>query len=448
MPKKNFVKSKTISANGLKRKPVIMAKPLPPPLEVITPTDTKIQTQVLPLTVIVCCLVLLVSFGSSMMAGIINISVPAARESSEKANNFNQQRILNYDIFNKNYGNNLNLIRYLDVYTKSTATYRYSQTDQCMIGTSKSVASCPATNANCQLREWFVVYNTDNKPRFLSQVRYKCPLGCSKGACVRPPVCTDSDLDSGQTFPYISGQSSPFVKGTTSGLMNGVVTSTTDVCFNSNQLTEYYCSNGEVTNTGITCENGCVNGACVLIKSRPIILSSSLPNNNLVNGYVTIAKFNVYAVDGDIAWKKINFKYSFNTASTSISLSDCSLINNYGSVMQASVIVDDYNSGAGSNIAIDLANEAVIMKDNTNSYSLRCSINGSIYNTALFVKLDGDSISSVTPMSYSGIVTAGEKRFVWSDRSVMPHSLDSLDWYGSDGIQQLPLQSDWTLLFR
>lgn len=112
-----------------------------------------------------------------------------------------------------------------------------------------------------------------------SQKFYNCPNGCKDGACVAAPTvaCTDSD-----------GGKNPFIRGKTVGATYGGATGWIwgedpnkcsarrdltlnyavhyDCCSDSavnKYLNEAYCEGTAVTSTGIMCEFGCKDGACV-----------------------------------------------------------------------------------------------------------------------------------------------------------------------------------------
>ncbi len=84
---------------------------------------------------------------------------------------------------------------------------------------------------------------------------YTCEYGCEKGRCL-PKTCSDTD-----------GGINEFVRGTVE--VNGK--EYTDYCVYPQTLThvaypyvvEYYCKNGNVANTTITCKDGCKDGACL-----------------------------------------------------------------------------------------------------------------------------------------------------------------------------------------
>ncbi|OQA35518.1 MAG: hypothetical protein BWY53_00793 [Parcubacteria group bacterium ADurb.Bin326] len=162
---------------------------------------------------------------------------------------------------------------FFDVYSKSRATYGSSYyEDKCLIDicsgntcANTPVESCSPGDRNCRLQEGFVFYppQSTSTPRVANWL-YPCPNGCSAGACVKTPVCTDSDLSSNETFPYPSGSSHPFIKGMTKGMLNGAITTVYDYCSSSTRSTliEFYCNSGNVAKTEILCKNGCTDGAC------------------------------------------------------------------------------------------------------------------------------------------------------------------------------------------
>lgn len=243
-----------------------------PSIEAAVATETKsgIAFGVL----VVCALALIAVFGASIMAGIMGVTGKSNDkilfESNESANSFDPAVIPYYDSFKKNYGD-INNVKFFDVYSRSKASYGQSSfEDKCLVDVCSGngcvntpVESCSPEDKNCRLQEGFVVYplQTPKTPRVANWL-YPCPNGCSAGACIKTPACTDSDLSSDQTFPHASGNSNPFIKGVTRGYLDGVVTTTVDYCTTEGLLVEYYCNSGKVAKIAITCNNGCSDGAC------------------------------------------------------------------------------------------------------------------------------------------------------------------------------------------
>lgn len=261
--------------------------PTPPPLQVAVPVATRTENSIALGTLMICAVALLAVFGTSMMAGIVGITSATSywtcQDSPESANNFILSSLVNSASF-KTYNGDINKVKFFDVYTRGVAscvkgTSKVTSVDKCIkdvcVGstcTPTAVASCTPQDKNCQLQESFILTSTDlgTATKYWMQTsattrsnfnswKYNCPNGCSNGACVKPPVCTDSDVDSN------TGQSSNFIQGTTIGITYGSSTigSKTDMC-NGAILTEYSCAgNGQVGASQITCDNGCENGACI-----------------------------------------------------------------------------------------------------------------------------------------------------------------------------------------
>lgn len=86
--------------------------------------------------------------------------------------------------------------------------------------------------------------------------------------CERSPelvVCEDPDGDE----PGLAQNKGVFTKSTTKGLFwqTGEFVEKTDYCSSATDIGEYYCQvDGKVGIFGITCSNGCVDGACVKVK--------------------------------------------------------------------------------------------------------------------------------------------------------------------------------------
>jgi len=259
---------------------------------------------------------------------------------------------------------------------------------------------------------------------------------CSNGRCTK---CADSDFGS-TTVPY----GDPYIKGVTTGFMNGTVTSTSDFCnMNStNRLTEFYCSNNQVSSMLMTCANGCNNGACLRTKSFPIITTSPLPDNLLANNKVsTIAKFDISAVNGDIYWRRINLNYLFSNTSTV--LSNCLLIEDVDRIVSTTIQMKNRN------ISIDLSSEQEIIKSNKKSYSINCFISGMVGSgDTMQNQINGFSSSVISPTTYSNLIKTGETMFIWSDHSALNHNLTSSDWFGSKILVGQSLPSGYWFLFR
>jgi len=111
-----------------------------------------------------------------------------------------------------------------------------------------------------------------------------CANGCVDGACVE--LCSDSDVGG----VYVDGQNA-FVKGSVTGIdvVSSEETSVEDICISDSKVMEYYClESGAFFNKPITCENGCVDGACVNLCSDSDV-SGAYPNgqNPSMKGSVT-----------------------------------------------------------------------------------------------------------------------------------------------------------------
>ena len=130
-----------------------------------------------------------------------------------------------------------------------------------------------ADACGAQRYEGYVIEETcnlnDNKDTFVP-INYKCPYGCSEGACIQQNqtnTCTDSD--DGKDY---------YVKGTTTGIIRCTdqaqcmtPQTVSDLCGSDGfTLTEFYCDNDGFQVVDLTsgtysykCPNGCSNGACV-----------------------------------------------------------------------------------------------------------------------------------------------------------------------------------------
>ncbi|MEK6968357.1 MAG: thrombospondin type 3 repeat-containing protein [Nanoarchaeota archaeon] len=108
-----------------------------------------------------------------------------------------------------------------------------------------------------------------------------CPAGyyCSNGACIvgPPPAPTCTDTDGG-------------INVTVRGTASTPNQSQTDSCLSASMVTEYYCVNNEVVSTTLNCDNGCLNGACVIgAPPPPTCTDSDGGVNTWVKGTTTDA---------------------------------------------------------------------------------------------------------------------------------------------------------------
>ncbi len=86
---------------------------------------------------------------------------------------------------------------------------------------------------------------------------YKCPLGCSNGACTKLQVKSCKDSDGGKNY-YVAGS---VTYETSSGTGKAF-----DFC-SGDYLIENYCSGNKINSTRHYCSYGCSNGAC---KKAPV----------------------------------------------------------------------------------------------------------------------------------------------------------------------------------
>ncbi|MBT3721364.1 thioredoxin domain-containing protein [archaeon] len=139
-------------------------------------------------------------------------------------------------------------------YTGNGVT-RYDE-DYCQLGgnpndPSRNYYARECTGNNCYLIETYCSNNQGDN------TYYKCPYGCSNGACKLQPTitCTDSDggreiYEKGKTYALDASQNPRYWY---------------DKCEDTNHLREYYCHEDNVHVNGdyVTCPNGCLNGECI-----------------------------------------------------------------------------------------------------------------------------------------------------------------------------------------
>ena len=123
--------------------------------------------------------------------GLYGYIIKPCRETSETANNVATSTIPYYStLLSSQKITDIAQLTYFDIYTKSTAqcvsgSNRTAYDDQCFIdvctGTSCQSTkkdSCTPLDKNCRLQEGFITPNNT-----VSNWRYKCPNGCTNGAC-------------------------------------------------------------------------------------------------------------------------------------------------------------------------------------------------------------------------------------------------------------------------
>jgi len=117
-----------------------------------------------------------------------------------------------------------------------------------------------------------------NESPFVVYQEYECPNGCRDGACI-PTSTTCSDYDGGKDY-YVKSYGTGiypinnrnayyiFNKNCIGGCKktsNEQFDAYEDHCYDNNQLNEAFCgTDGSLQAMGITCPNGCKDGACVL----------------------------------------------------------------------------------------------------------------------------------------------------------------------------------------
>lgn len=96
----------------------------------------------------------------------------------------------------------------------------------------------------------------------MRQVVLDCPFDCSEGACTSEPIkpsistgepCQDSDNGK---IPELFGEVTGYTE-------KGIPFTLVDHCFDMDDVTEFYCVNGEVLRDVVDCEFGCADGECL-----------------------------------------------------------------------------------------------------------------------------------------------------------------------------------------
>lgn len=143
----------------------------------------------------------------------------------------------------------------INYFTKGTVSYlgfngtnwytRYNGTDWC-----NTMFNGSAYVNNGNLTELYCLPTADSLGNMHNSSVYRCPNGCSSGACVNISAnvtCTDTD-----------GGLNYYNKGTIT-FSNG--TNTSDRCLSPTQITEYQCLNNSLFSTMYYCP--CVDGVCI-----------------------------------------------------------------------------------------------------------------------------------------------------------------------------------------
>jgi len=147
----------------------------------------------------------------------------------------------------------------------------YSNSD---CGTSTTTRYCSNNSEACSSSVFYICNNPGTPSSLcagagMGGCSAPCPYGCSDGACIKAPTCSDSD-----------GGRNYVLKGTCASGMSNI--SYTDFCKTTRYLKEYACSGNICSSSDYLCSKSCSNGACTnqnqtivsLRESRPGFLSS------------------------------------------------------------------------------------------------------------------------------------------------------------------------------
>jgi hypothetical protein len=189
----------------------------------------------------------------------------------------------------------------------------------------------------------------------------------------------------------------------------------------------------------------------VAYASIPTITLVSLPSTTLGAGTKTLAKFNIAAAGGDIAWKAI----AFNVASSSgvLSITNAKVYDS-----SHTLVAGDFKNTSSASLSGALADNGVsifVADDEqqisgSETYTLEATIQvGTLAN--------GDNISTTilnpasgpTADTYGNVAgTLADSSFIWSDESVTSpaHSTATADWHNDYLVKDLPAASQ-TLSF-
>ncbi len=163
--------------------------------------------------------------------------------------------------------------RYFDDFSREVRDFEYR--DKCFTRPSLKVANMNYVE-KCRKDEYcFVdeVYCTEEKRPWSFDRDHRCEFGCEGGACVQetpppePPQpqqipCEDPDGNEEGIGKNKGVFRTSTVKG--SFWQTGEAVEKTDYCSSNTDIGEYYCqADGKVGVFGITCPNGCKDGACV-----------------------------------------------------------------------------------------------------------------------------------------------------------------------------------------
>lgn len=183
--------------------------------------------------------------------------------------------------------------------------------------------------------------------------------------------------------------------------------------------------------------------AMYLRATRPTITLVSLPTTLLSDGTQVLAKFKIAAdATNDVSWYRIVFSY---VSSSGVSVTD-STINLYKEGSSTKLKTADISLTPATKI-IDFVStsEQTITKGTSQVYELKGDITGTAASRSFQTRIGGGAtaIPATTPTTsiYADVATT-ESRFVWSDRSAVPHTaFTSSDWCDSNYVKSLPTDS-------
>ncbi|MFA6526675.1 MAG: C1 family peptidase [Candidatus Buchananbacteria bacterium] len=150
--------------------------------------------------------------GTIMLQSSSDASYWTCSDAAETANNFVLSSLVDPTSFKK-YNGDIAKVKYFDTFTKSKAqcvkgSSNLGYADYCMVDvcsgtacTPTTVASCKTTDKNCRLQEAFLLDSANfsaaatkfwmqtgpTTKSMFSNWQYKCPNGCSNGACIKTP---------------------------------------------------------------------------------------------------------------------------------------------------------------------------------------------------------------------------------------------------------------------
>ncbi len=243
-------------------------------------------------------------------------------------------------------------------------------------------------------------------------------------------------------------------------LNNGVYTATTSglsiaVPYNSTKIIDAYVNLGGIgtgysttsVNVAVTLDgfefqnsNGVkdrsytdrVGNSFYAFKTKPTITNVALPTSVLSAGTMTVAKFTVTAdAGGTVAWKKIRFATS---SSAGVAASGFVI---YDAANESAALANTSASSTASSNVIEFVSTTDQEVSGSKTYVVKALLGGTIASGASFGMNIPSGVIVYSSAAANGVVLPAAS-FVWSDESVLGHSLTTNDWFDDFLVKNIP----------